>query len=86
MRKIHTSLLNFCIIGIMEGILFALMTAFLLNYLQESFNLSTVVSYTEWLLVLIPCFGLVGGLFNALIALFLEDEEKPKRKFLFFRK
>ena len=86
MRKIRTSFVNFIIIGVMEGILFGLMTAFLLNYLQESYTLTTIVNYSDWLFVLAPCFGLIGGLFNALIALFIEEEEKPKRRFLFFRK
>jgi len=86
MRKVRTSFLNFAIIGVMEGILFGLMAAFLLNYLQESYTFAVTVSYSEWLLVLIPCFGLIGGLFNALVALFIEEEQPTKKKFLFFRK
>ncbi len=86
MRRIKTSFINFGIIGVMMGVLFALLTAFLLNYLQDSYDFAVTISYSEWLLVLIPCFGLIGGLFNTLVALFIEEEEKPKKKFLFFRK
>ena len=85
MKNVKTSLINFILVGIMNGVIISLIAAYFLEYLVDNYAIICPVTYMEWVLILAPCFALVLGLFNALVGIFILEEPKKKRRFLVFK-
>ena len=83
-KRIRTTVLNFVIVGSMLGAIMSLLTSYFLNYIVESYSSYCSITYMGWLAILAPCFAFIGGLFNAIVALFIYEEHQKKKGFNLF--
>lgn len=80
--RVNVSSWFFVLLGAMNGAIVALLASFFLDFVVTSYSTICTLTYMDWILVTIPCFALIGALFNLASAIFLYDEqtEKPKKR------
>ena len=76
----------FTVLGALNGAVMSLVACFLLDYMCASYTINYTMSYSDWVIVLAPMFGVVGALFNLAAAIFMYEEPKKKGLFNFGRK
>ena len=83
--RINVSFSFFVLLGAMNGAIVSLLASFFLDYLVTSYSTTCTLTYLDFLVVMTPCFAVVGALFNIASAVFLYDEDTKKPKKGFFR-
>lgn len=80
-KKIKFNVPFFIILGAMNGVMISLVASFFLDYIVTSYTIYVTLSYINWVVLLAPCFALLGALFHVAAALFMYEDEKKKKWF-----